>query len=454
MSNQIKINKAVVELRNLIFGKVALPGDEGYNLSVALWNTAVKLRPAFIVKCTIAADVQLAVMIATKYHINLTVRGGGHDWAGRSLNQGGMVIDLTMMKAITIDQERELATLGGGVTIGNLVGALKGYDLIAATGSVSDVGMAGLTIGGGYGPLGGVLGMALDNLISADVVLADGKLVKADKNENRDLFWAIRGGGGNFGIVVSMAVRLHVAQPLTTGMIVYEWRDAEQVLLGLAEVTNLMPAKLSLLAGVISDQEGKPVLFISPTWYGDPADGQLYIDRIKSLATPIICQIAVMPYSELIALYDTQILDGLGYSANTRWFEKLTPDVIKEIIEFCSTRTSPQSFINFHFAHGAATSIPLPETAFGIRHEHFVLEIVAAWDMEDKNDEAHTRWAKDFSDKLGPYSLPGGYPNTLGPNEFIQIAAAYNSNLKRLRLIKSRYDPAHVFSAQPLSLVD
>jgi FAD/FMN-containing dehydrogenase len=439
---------AAQELRAVMHGKVALPGDKAYASSRRIWNGAVDHRPALFALCEKAQDVQAAVYVARSYSLPLSVRGGGHDWAGRAICHNGLVIDLSQMRKVTVDAAAKVAMVAGGATAADVSATISQHGLAAVTGNVGAVGMAGLLLGGGYGPLTTRFGLALDNLLSAEIVLADGRLVTADASQNTDLFWALRGGGGNFGVVTSMCLRLHPVGELLAGIILFPWSEAESVLRGHAEVMSSAPDELSVLAGLLPAPDGSTVAFIGPIWSGEPAQGQKIMARLQRLGTPIQTQISPMSYSDLIGLYDAQVVNGRFYALKTHWLADLTPDVISTVAATGAARTSPLSFIALHHFHGVGTQVAPDATAFGLRREHFLMEIVAAWDPSGNEDGAvHRQWVCDLSSAIAPLALPGGYPNFLTPDNREQLGSAYGGNASRLRDLKRRYDPENVFSS-------
>jgi FAD/FMN-containing dehydrogenase len=419
-----------------------------YEAVLAIWNGAVEHRPAVVVRCTTAADVQVAVRVAGEYGVPLSVRGGGHDWAGRSLRDNGLVVDLSGMRDVTVDAEARVATVAGGARAADLIAEVSQYGLSAVTGTVGAVGVAGLTLAGGYGPLGGVAGLALDNLLGVEVVLADGSLVVADAENEPELFWATRGGGGNFGVVTSLRVRLHPITKVLAGFIMFPWDQAASVLRGFADLARSAPDELTAQCGVLSDPTGAPALLISPAWSGDLVEGEKVITQLEQLGTPLMSQVAEMPYAGVLALFDPFLENGRHVDIQTRSVAAIDDDFIKVLIIAGESRTSPLTGIVVHHFHGAATRVPLESTAFGIRQEHFMIEIVTTWEPGDAT--AHREWSHSVSEAFAPMALPGGYPNLLGPDEREQIDQSYGSNTTRLREAKAQYDPAGVFSATGL----
>ena len=419
-----------------------------FDESRRIWNGAVDHRPKLIVCAVTPADVQAAVRAARAHQLPLSVRGGGHDWAGRSMRDGGLVIDLTGMREVEVDADARIAVVAGGATAGDVIEATVPFQLVAATGTVGSVGMAGLTLAGGYGPLNGRFGLALDNLVGADVVLADGRLVTVDTTHDPELYWAIRGGGGNFGVVTSMRIRLHPLERLLAGFILFPWSQMTEVMSGLSGVLAAAPDELTVQSGVIAGPDGSPALFLSPAWSADLAAGEKAIQELQGLGSPMVSQVAPMSYDALLGLFDAYIVPGNHHAIKTRTVASLTPDVIAALADAGSALPSPQTGIAVHHFHGAATRVPLESTAFGLRQDHFVFEIVAAWEPGDGS--IHRAWTELVSAALAPSALPGGYPNLLGPDEHEQIAKAYGHNTERLRRAKKLFDPDGVFTATPL----
>jgi hypothetical protein len=354
---------------------------------------------------------------------------------------------MSKMNDIKIDPLQRVATLGGGIKGKELIAAAAPYKQVAVTGTVGSVGFAGFTLGGGYGPLSPSYGLAIDNLLGAELVLADGSIVYASETTYPDLFWAIRGGGGNFGVVTSLTVRLHDEKPILSGLICFPWSEAAIILQRYADFMKHAPDQLSSLTGLIPAPDGTPMLFFSPTWNGEPAEGQRVIDLLKGMGTNIFAQVGPMRYGDVLGMFDQHVVNGRHTAAQTRWLGDLSTDVIEEIVIAGNQRTSPFSILNFHYFHGASTRVPLTSTPFGLRKQHFMVEIVALWEPDDAaNGQRHIQWAGKLSQKMAKDSFPGGYPNMLGPEDYDQIDEAYGVNLQRLREIKQQYDPARIFN--------
>jgi FAD binding domain-containing protein/berberine-like enzyme len=443
--------QAVHDLKSKMQGRVAARGDEGYENARKVWNGAVDHYPIAIAFCESAEDVQAAVRTARGHNMPVSVRSRGHDAAGRSIRPDALVIDLSLMDHVQVDDR--IATVAGGATAAKVIAAATASNLMAVTGWNGVPGMTGLTTVGGYGPLIANHGLALDSLTGAELVLADGQRLIVDQNRNPDLLWALRGGGGNFGVVTSMKVCLHPARQILGGMILFPWEEAETVLARYAKAIGSASINLSVVIGIISLPDGNPALFLAPAWSGEISDGEIAMEVLKRCGKPMHVQMASMSYQDLTQSFDARVANDRHYALETRWIPSLNPETIYALIEGGAGRTSPFSTIILQHFRGLPTQIPPGSTAFGLRREHVMVEIIACWDPSaGDSGSVHKRWARDLSQTLAPISLPGGYPNLLGPHAQDQIAQAYGNNITRLQAVKRRFDPDGFFSATPLSL--
>jgi FAD/FMN-containing dehydrogenase len=450
--NQISSNCAD-ELRAVISGRVALPSDELYDEGCRVWNGAVHRRPAIIAFCRRPEDVQAAVRAARRYDLPLSVRGGGHDWAGRALRDGGLVIDLTGMRDVAVDPRGLVATVAGGARAKDVAATAGAHGLVAALGNCGAVGMAGLTLGGGYGPLSGSFGLAADNLLGAEVILADGQRVTTGADTEPDLLWALRGGGGNFGVVTSLQVRLHPARDMLAGSIVYDWNEASVVLRRYASFAATVPDELGVAVGVMSGPDGKPAIMAVPLWNGERGRGERAINDVQAFGTPLSAEIGPMTYTDLLVQWDAWVeaADGCHWEVRTRSLPAFSAGAADAIIAAKARAPSPLCSVFWHHFHGAATRVASDGAAFGLRREHLMVEIVAGWRPGGDDGPTHRRWAHDLCQSLAPFALPGGYANLLGPDDREQTVWAYGGNGARLRALKRRFDPDGVFaSAIPL----
>ncbi|MET8463669.1 FAD-binding oxidoreductase [Micromonospora zamorensis] len=440
---------ATTRLRALLGDRLHEPGDPAYVTTTTLWNGAVQRTPLLVAQCLDADEVAAAVRVAAQCHLPLSVRSGGHDWAGRALRDGGVVLDLTGLRAVDIDVDAATVTIGGGVTAAGLLAAARPYDLVVPTGTVGDVGMAGLALAGGYGPLCGRFGLTLDSLLGAEVVLADGRRVTADPRHDAELYWALRGGGGNVGVVTELRFRAHRLPGVLAGMIMFALAEAPAVLRGYGALIADAPDELTVMTGFLPGPAGEPVVFVCPFYSGPDLDAGLpWMDRLRALGTPLVDQIAPMPYADALRMFDGGMVDGNHYLLRTRWLPALTASTVDVLVDAARQVSSPFSALAVHHFHGAATRVRLADTAFGLRTDHLLTEIIAVWAPGDQARQ-HREWAEHTSAALAPHALPGGYPNLLAPEETDRVQLAYGANWPRLRRAKHRYDPRELLTAVP-----
>ncbi|OLT16475.1 FAD-linked oxidase [Pseudonocardia sp. CNS-139] len=429
-------------------GKVRTAGP-GYDAARRIWNGAVDHRPAVVVRAETAADVQAAVRAARESGLALSVRSGGHGWEGRAVRDGGLVVDMTGMAPGDRPTRRRIATAGGGATSADVADRAATYGLVPVTGTAGAVGIAGLTLGGGYGPVGGRFGLAADNLAGAEVVLADGRLVYTDPQHEPELFWALRGGGGNFGVVTALRLRLHRLERLLAGFVVFPWTQAADVFGRLDDVLAAAPDELTVQSGVLSAPDGSPAVFLSPTWSGDLADGEKAVDGVQRLGTPLVSDVGPVSYPDMLGFFDAYIVPGSHYDVRTRSLPGFGPDAVTALLAAGESRTSPLSGIVVHHFHGAAARVAQDATAFWLRREHVTVEIVAAWAPDDAGSR-HRDWTDAASAALAGSAFPGAYPNMVGSAARDQVERSYGGNTARLLAAKHRFDPDGVFAATPL----
>jgi FAD/FMN-containing dehydrogenase len=442
---------AASDLREKMQGQVITPSDEGYDERRKIWNGAIDLYPSIVAACETVRDVQEAINAARKAALPVSVLAGGYGWAGQSLREGGLVIDLSAMNQVVVDAPSQTAIVQGGATTGEVVSAAAGFGLTAVVGTMAKIGMAGFTLAGGYGPLTPHFGLGLDNLIGAELVLPDGRCLTVSAIENADLFWALRGGGGNFGVVTSMRIRLHQVHQVLAGKIVFPWSEARSVLAGYAAAMASAPDELAATVALVSSPNGDPVIVLAPCWSGDIERGKAMIDRLTSFGAPAMVNVGPMPCEALFGLFEGSAPKGRHYAQQTRWLGALSAETITDLIENADRRASPLSALAIQSFHGVPSRLPLNATSFGIRNKHFLVSIVAAWEEgDDRRGAANRAWARNASARLSSLALPGGYPNLLGPDERSQIDLAYGENTTRLLDAKRRVDPENVFDATPL----
>ncbi|MDP9793154.1 FAD/FMN-containing dehydrogenase [Catenuloplanes nepalensis] len=412
-----------------------------------VWNPAVDHRPAEVISCATVDDVRAGLARAADSGLGVSVLSGGHDWLGRSVRPGGVVLDLSAMRTVTVTGDTVVA--GGGARALDVMTVAEEHGYSVVAGTVGSVGVAGFTLGGGYGSLNGLVGTGSDNLLAAEVVLADGRLVHATEQTDPDLLWALRGGGGNFGVVTALHLRAFPITSVLTGMVAFGWDQAAHVLLGFNEICAQAPDEFTARAGVVTLPGGPAVVYVAPAWLGDPAAGEEWMKRITGLGEPLITDLRSKPFSDVLREGEAMFAaDKLHHDMAMRNVAALTPEVVATIIEAAEARRSPSSVIEIIQFHGAATRPPVESTAFAQRSPHFLVELIGSWNPEDGASDQD--WAREASRKLAPYALPGGYPNLLGPHDDEQVAHAYGPNAERLLAVKRRYDPQSVFTATPL----
>nr|MDZ8003366.1 FAD-binding oxidoreductase [Nostoc sp. DedSLP05]MDZ8100880.1 FAD-binding oxidoreductase [Nostoc sp. DedSLP01] len=431
------------DLAALLTGQLVLHEDAGYEQVRQLWNGRVKTQPAAIARCLTVEDVIHTVRWTRAHGLPLSVRGGGHDFAGRALAQNGIAIDLSQMKAVTIDPDKRTAYVQGGATAGDLIEAAEKYGLATTTGTAS-LGMSGFTLGGGYSPLTGAYGLGVDNLLSAQVVIADGQLVTANAQENADLFWGLRGGGGNFGVVVSLEYRLHPLTTVLSGMLFYPLEQAKAVFRQFNEFIATAPDELTIQFGFIQTPEGQTVLLLSPTYCGALEAGEQAIAPLRTFGTLLVDRVQPVTYNALI--HRAEIAPkGRHYYTQTQSLNGLQTETIEVLIEQSLPFSSPFSIVGLINFHGAASRVGAYETAFALRQDHLLVNILAGWEPQSPDEEQHIQWAQNISRSLAPYAFKGGYINLLDREEQERVPLAFGTNYERLLDLKRKYDPDDVF---------
>src|SRR5262245_37256065 len=448
------IERALGLLGGQLPGRVSRPGDDRYAAATAIWAKPVGRMPRAVVHCRTPQDVQSVIRAARDCDLPLSVRGGGHDWAGRALCDG-LVIDLSGMNDVVVGFDGHAARIGGGARAVDVVAMTDPLGLAAVTGSVGAVGMAGLTLGGGYGPLIGRCGLALDNLLAAEVVLADGRIVTAQHDSEEDLFWALRGGGGNFGVVTAMRHRLHDLPNVLSGMLIYPFSEAEALLERCVDLAASMPDELTIQLGCVAGPDGAPVVLIVPTWCGVPGRGDDRVMPLLELGTLLDNTLDAVRYGTSLAAFDPYIVNGHRTFMETCWLPALDSGSIDVLIEAMAAAVSPGCAIFTHEFRGAAARVPTEATAFGLRRDHVLIEILATFvDRSDQLEEQrHRQWTRAALQALDAMALPGGYPNLLAGDDPGRAVKSYGRNAERLVEVKRRYDPDNVFrSAIPLPI--
>jgi FAD/FMN-containing dehydrogenase len=437
-----------VELSKSFTGQILRPADSGYEEARKVHNGLIDKRPALIARCQGVADIVDAVKVARDHQLEVAIRGGGHNVAGRSTIEGGLMIDLSLMRGMHVDPQARIARAQGGLTWSEFNRESQLHGLATTGGVVSSTGIAGLTLGGGIGWLMGKYALALDNLLSAEVVLADGVTVTASATEHADLFWALRGGGGNFGVVTSFQYRLHEVGPIVTGgLLAYPFSTAWDVLRYFRDITASLPDELTVFAGLVhaADGSGEKFAVIVLCHCGIPAMAEHAVQPIKQFGTPALDAVGPMPYTQLNAMLDAAYPRGALSYWKSSFLGSMSDDAIRTMINCFTACPAPMGQVLLEHFHGAVTRIGATDTAFPHRADGYNMLVLSEW-MDPNQSEACTAWARESYAVLQPFMGAGRYVNYFDDDELGDaVAAAYGPNYRRLQEIKAKYDPDNFF---------
>lgn len=425
-------------------GQVLGPGDEGYDRAREVWNAMIDRRPALIARCVGAADVIAAVNFARENGLLVSVRGGGHGVAGKAVCDDGLMIDLSPMKSIRVDSQSKTARADPGVLWGEFDRETKAFGLATPGGLVSTTGIAGLTLGGGQSLLTGKHGLTLDNLLSADVVTADGELRRASPTENADLFWALRGAGANFGVVTSFEYRLHPVDAVYGGMVIHPLDQARDVLRFYRDFTAEQPDELTTYAACLTTPDGKQVVALVACYAGALDEGERVLRPLKRFGTPLVDIIGPTTYVAMQSL----LVAGFPAGRLNYWKSGLTNEIsdeaIETVIEFVRRVPSPHTATVFGNTHGAFSRVGRDETAYWHRDLQYDVIIISSW-TESASSDRNIRWTREFFDAIQPQLSRAVYVNDLGDEGGQRIRDAYGGNYERLLTLKRKYDPTNFF---------
>jgi FAD/FMN-containing dehydrogenase len=437
-------------------GEVITAGEAGYDAARAVWNGSIDRRPLLIARCSRTADVIAAVRFARQHDLEIAVRGGGHNVAGTAVCDDGMVIDLSAMRAVRVDCGRRVAQVQGGALWADVDQQTQAYGLATTGGIISHTGVGGLTLGGGIGWLMRKHGLTIDNLLVADVVTADGELLQASEDEHSDLFWALRGGGGNFGVVASFEFRLHPLGPdVLAGPILWKADDAADVLHFYRDFIRNAPEELGTvvrfgtappLSVIPEDLHWRPVILVGVFYAGAVEDAESAIRPLRSFGRPLLDLIAPTSYVNHQSALDSTVLHGWNYYWKSTHLPELDDDLIEVIAENAFASSSPRSYVAMFHLGGAVSRVPEGATAFGNRHASHAITLDGVWRPGDDYADRDTAWAKRFFASLEKYR-DGVYVNFLGADEDLdRVRDAYGKDVyDRLVDIKTGYDPENVF---------
>jgi FAD/FMN-containing dehydrogenase len=447
-------SEAIEKLKTNVKGRAVLPDDQSYDEVRAIWNATIDRRPAVIVQCAAADDVPSAIAFARSNGLEISIRGGGHNIAGNAVCDNGATIDLSTMKNVRIDAQQRRAYVEPGATLGDFDKAAQVHGLATPVGINSTTGIAGLTLGGGFGWLTRKYGMTIDNLVSTEVITADGNKIRTSETENAELFWAIRGGGGNFGVVTEFEFALHPVGPeILAGLIVFPFSQAKHVLTRYREFVESAPEELNVwallrkappLPFLPEHVHGKEVIVLPVFYTGDIAVGEKLIEPLRSFGDAYGEHIGVQPYVEWQQAFDPLLTKGARNYWKSHNFTELSDGALDAIVEFAGKLPSPQCEIFIGCIAGAPNRVPTDATAYFHRDAKFVLNVHGRW-AEVAHDQICIAWAREFFQASAPYASAGAYVNFMTQEEGDRVAAAYGSNYDRLVQIKQRYDPENVF---------
>ncbi|MBF9231781.1 FAD-binding oxidoreductase [Microvirga alba] len=445
---------AIEALAAQLSGTVLDASDASYDEVRAIWNAMIDRRPALIVRCADAADVVNAVRFARDNQLLVAVRGGGHNIAGNAVCDGGLMIDLSQMKSVRVDAGAKRAWVAPGATLADVDKETQSYGLALPTGINSTTGIAGLTLGGGFGWITRKFGLTIDNLVSADVVTANGELARASATENPDLFWALRGGGGNFGVVTSFEFNLHELGPqVIAGFVVHPFDDAQTVLEQYRKVLETAPDELTCWAVMRQapplpflpvEWHGKEILILAMCYCGDLAAGDKATAKLRSIGTPIADVVGPNPFAGWQQALDPLLTPGARNYWKSLDFTKLSDATIGILIDAVRELPGPECEIFIGHVGGAAGRIAADETAFPQRSSHFVMNVHARW-REPDMDWACIGWARHIFETAKPFAAQTAYINFMPEDENDRVEAAYGGNYRRLAEVKRRYDPDNLF---------
>jgi len=446
-------NPAISALVTRVQGQVICPGDSEYDEARKVYNGMIDKRPAAIVRCAGTADVAATIAVARDKGLDLSVRGGGHSAPGFGTNEGGLVIDLSLLQHVDVDEVNRTATAGGGCLWSGFNEATHAAGLATTGGIIGSTGIAGLTLGGGIGYLSRKYGLSCDNLISAEVVTADGKVVTASEKEHEDLFWALRGGGGNFGVVTSFEYQLHPVADVYGGPIAYPVDQADKVLRFFREYLAEAPEELGGFVGfhlapplpfLPEEWHFKNICLAVPCWAGPMEDGEKFVKPFLDVVKPAGSMVGQMPYPALNGAFDPLLPAGLQHYWKASFAREISDGAIDVHMDFGARVPSIQAAVHLYPIDGAVQRIGAADTAFSYRDVAFSPVIAGMWEDPADND-ANIAWVRGYHEALQPFAAEGGYINFMDGDDQGRIKDNYRGNYERLVAIKAEYDPDNLF---------
>lgn len=436
--------RAIEELKANLTGQLIRPGDAAYEQARQLWNGRIDKYPALIVRCQTTQDVVLAVNFARSHNLPVAVRAGGHNSNGFALADRGLVIDLSAMKQITVNPVKHTAQAQPGLTFGEFSRALLPFGLATTTGICAGTGISGATLGGGIGWLMGKYGLAIDNVLSFELVTAEGQLLQASATENPDLFWGLRGGGGNFGVITSIKYQLHPMGQVLAGMVIHPLANAKEAMRFYSDFSQATPDEVTAYAFLATVPDIGPAFIIMAGYFGDDlAEGERLLAPVRQFGPPMVDLIQPMGYPDFLAMVDPLAPDGRRYYQPGYSIKQFNDEIIDNLIGWAEKMTSPFSAILIHHVHGAATRVAPDATAFALREPHYIIMHDAAW--EEGPAEPHVEWVRVSFAAMQRFAMRGLYVNFIVGEKEEAVRDSYQGNYERLAALKRKYDPTNFF---------
>lgn len=441
-------------LKASVRGDILLPDSENYDEIRAIWNGMIDRRPSLIVRCTGLADVKACLAFAKEAELAVSVRGAGHNIAGTAIADDRLLIDLSALRSVSVNPDTQTVTAGPGATLGDIDHETKEFGLAVPMGINSTTGISGLALGGGIGWLTRKHGMTSDNLLSVQIVTASGEILEASETENADLFWALRGGGGNFGIVTRWTFRAYAVSMVTAGLVVFPAEERKSVLQKYREYAVTLPTSTPVwvvlrqappLPFLPEEVHGSDVLVLALCHNGDAAEGMAVVDTIKSFGNPVGVHAGEMPFAGWQQAFDPLLTPGARNYWKSHNFTELSDAFLDTMIEYASALPSPECEIFFGYIEGCCNSMSPDATAYSHRHTKWVVNMHGRW-QDAGDDEFCIQWARDLFVATKPYAAPGVYINFLTGEETDRIKDGFGPNYDRLVEIKSKYDPDNIFN--------
>ncbi|HMD63321.1 MAG TPA: FAD-binding oxidoreductase [Stellaceae bacterium] len=438
---------AVDGFRASLRGPLLSSSDAGYDETRKVWNGMIDRRPALIARCAGLADVVAAVRFARGRELLVSVRGGGHNAPGVAVCEGGLMIDLAGMRGVRVDPAQRTARADGGATWADFDRETQAFGLATTGGAISNTGIGGLTLGGGLGWLAGKYGLVCDNLLSVDLVTADGTVLVASATENAELFWGLRGGGGNFGVVTSFEYRLHPVGPVLAGPVLYPFAKAKEAMALYRDFAGSIPDEANTLGALLTAPDGNPVAAIAVCYNGSPEAGEKALRPVRTVVPPQADEIAPTPYCKIQTLFDEAFLRGRRYYFKSNFTRRISDEMIDTLVEQFRAAPSPMSMVYFQQLGNAANRVDATATAFSHRDALCEWGCDAVW-LDPTQDAANIRWAREVAEAMRPFTTGSDYVNHIGleaEEGTDRIKAAFGANYDRLVSLKNRYDPTNLF---------